>query len=192
MQPNVNVLRGSIGLNQFVLRIVIFLSTMIAMFCLTTAADAAGWSDLTIRMLPDSSFASVETAEGGSKIRHCPHHDTNGNLDNDQLIYVLGTLNREQWLDASQKELAEKHLEKHYAQFTNSVLKTNSTALPVSINDAPLTELVKIPTIGPVLAVSIMEYREQKGSFKVPEDIKNVKGIGDRTFNAIAHYIRVK
>ncbi len=52
------------------------------------------WSAGKISLLPDSSFALVEI-EKGKKVRHCPHHDANGTLDEEQLIYVLGNFDDE-------------------------------------------------------------------------------------------------
>ena len=155
-----------------------------------SSAICQGWSDLTIRRLPDSSFAVVEV-KPGKKIRHCPHHDSNGKLDNEQLIYVLGTLDRETWLDPENEEVAKKHLENHYDKVIAKIMKKGLHD-PVNINKAKLVELVALPQIGPVMAVKIVEYKETHGLFETIEDIKKVKGIGTGVFNAIKHYISVK
>ena len=52
----------------------------------------------------------------------------------------------------------------------------------VSINTADSEELQKIPGVGPVTAENIISYRENNGSFKSIDDIKNVSGIGEKTF----------
>ena len=54
---------------------------------------------------------------------------------------------------------------------------------PVNINKATAAELAALDGVGPVLAKRIVEYRTKHGAFKKPEDIKNVKGIGDAIFN---------
>ena len=154
-----------------------------------SSAICQGWSDLTIRRLPDSSFAVVEV-KPGKKIRHCPHHDLNGKIDEEQLIYVLGTLNRETWIYPENKKIAGKHLKKHYGKFIAKVMKKGLQA-PVNINRAKLVELVALPQIGPALSVKIVEYKETYGLFQTIEDIKKVKGIGVGVFNAIKHYIAV-
>ena len=154
-----------------------------------SSAICQGWSDLTIRRLPDSSFAVIE-AKPGEKIRHCPHHDSNGKLDEEQLIYVLGTLDRETWLDPKNEEVAKKHLEKHYDKFIAKMMKKGLQG-SVNINRASLTDLVTLPHVGPVLAVKIVEYRNMHGLFEKIEDIRKVQGIGSGTFNAIKHYIAV-
>jgi competence ComEA-like helix-hairpin-helix protein len=154
-----------------------------------TSAICQGWTDLRIRLLPDSSFAVIE-AKAGEKIRHCPHHDSNGKIDEEQLIYVLGTIDRETWLDSKNEEVAKKHLENHYDKFIAKVMKKGLQD-PVNINRAKLIELVALPQIGPVLAVKIVEYRTTRGLFETIEQIKNVEGIGSGTFNAVRHYITV-
>ena len=166
----------------------LLLFSLLVLFMLNEgSARCQGWSDLTIRLLPDSSFAVVEV-KAGTKIRHCPHHDLNGKLDEEQLIYVLGILGEETWIDPGNEEVARKHLENHYDKFIAKVMKKGLQD-PVNINRAKLIELVALPQIGPVLAVKIVEYRNTHGVFETIEQIKNVEGIGSGTFHAVRHYI---
>jgi len=51
--------------------------------------------------------------------------------------------------------------------------------------------LKSLPGIGDVLAGRIIEYRNEKGSFKSIEELKNVSGIGDKRFNDIKNKITV-
>lgn len=62
----------------------------------------------------------------------------------------------------------------------------------VNINTATQAELEALPRIGPSIAQRIIEYRNTHGPFKAIEEIKNVSGIGDATFEAIAPFITVK
>ena len=52
----------------------------------------------------------------------------------------------------------------------------------ININTAGSEELQNLDGVGPVTAEKIIEYRESNGMFKTIEDIKNVSGIGDKTF----------
>ncbi len=52
----------------------------------------------------------------------------------------------------------------------------------VNINTASAEELDSLPGIGPVLAERILAYREQIGTFTSLEQLKEVSGIGDKTF----------
>lgn len=62
----------------------------------------------------------------------------------------------------------------------------------VDLNTATKSELCKIPGIGTVKAQAIIDYREANGDFYSIEEIKNVSGIGDKTFESIREYIYVE
>lgn len=62
----------------------------------------------------------------------------------------------------------------------------------ININTASLEELDILSGIGQAKAQDIIDYREQNGSFKVIEDIQNVKGIGSGIFAKISEQITVE
>ena len=55
----------------------------------------------------------------------------------------------------------------------------------VNINEADVETLTSLPGIGKSKATAIVSYREKNGYFGSIEDIKNVSGIKDGTFEAI-------
>ena len=59
----------------------------------------------------------------------------------------------------------------------------------ININTADSATLQEISGIGPVTAQKIIDYRSDNGRFKTIEDIKNVSGIGDKTFENLKDYI---
>jgi competence protein ComEA len=61
----------------------------------------------------------------------------------------------------------------------------------VNINTATKEELDSLKGIGPVKAQAIVDYRTQNGPFKSVDDIRKVKGIGDKTFDEIKGDIAV-
>lgn len=69
----------------------------------------------------------------------------------------------------------------------------NGTDLPgkININTADSGRLQDIPGVGPVTADKIIQYREENGRFASIEDIKNVSGIGDKTFEKLKDHITV-
>ena len=67
---------------------------------------------------------------------------------------------------------------------------SNSNGL-ININTADDKELQKIKGIGPALAGRIIEYRESNGAFKSIEEIKKVRGIGEKTFEKMRDEIKV-
>ncbi len=54
----------------------------------------------------------------------------------------------------------------------------------VNINKATVEELTQLQGIGPAYAERIVEYREAHGPFERPEGIMNVKGIGQKIWEA--------
>ena len=52
----------------------------------------------------------------------------------------------------------------------------------ININTASVEELTQLKGIGPNHAAKIIEFREKNGPFKIPEDIMQVPGIGQKTF----------
>lgn len=59
----------------------------------------------------------------------------------------------------------------------------------ININKGDSESIAELPYIGPVLAERIIAYRENVGLFERKEDIKNVKGIGEKTFSKIKDLI---
>lgn len=60
----------------------------------------------------------------------------------------------------------------------------------LDINRASLEQLQTLPGIGPTTAQNIIDYRNEVGYFETIEDIKNVSGIGESTFNNIKDLIK--
>ena len=52
----------------------------------------------------------------------------------------------------------------------------------ININTADAILLQQLTGVGPVTAQKIVDYREQNGKFKSPEELMNVSGIGEKTF----------
>lgn len=87
-------------------------------------------------------------------------------LQNHELV-VIGNIN-----DKENTNMIEESSEAEYDGLIN-------------INSANLEELKKISGVGDVKAQSIIEYREKNGGFKSIDEIKNIDGIGEKTFEKI-------
>jgi len=61
----------------------------------------------------------------------------------------------------------------------------------VNINTASVSEFETLPGIGPTMAQAIVDYRIQNGPFLGIQDILNVPGIGQATFERIKDYLTV-
>ena len=151
------------------IRKVYILCILFSIFVFPCCGYSQQWSITEIQSLPDSSFAVIEVAEHGTKVRHFAYRDIHGTIDREQLIFCLGTFNDETWVNPENIEAARKCLEEHYDR-----LKLNQTkeGIPtaININTASLEDLVRVPNIGPVTAVKIYRFREpcQYGTSVLP------------------------
>ena len=62
----------------------------------------------------------------------------------------------------------------------------------VNINTANVDKLTELTGIGETRAKAIIEYRESHGGFNEIDDIKNVSGIGEASFQKIKDNIKVR
>ena len=78
---------------------------------------------------------------------------------------------------------------------SNSSLPQSSEVNPVqekiNISTATAEELDTLPNIGPVKAEAIIQYREEQGPFYTIEQIQEVDGIGEKTFEKIKDMITI-
>lgn len=61
----------------------------------------------------------------------------------------------------------------------------------VDINTASAAELATIKGIGPAKAQSIIDYRDKNGTFKTVDDLKLVRGIGDKMLEQLRPHVTV-
>lgn len=73
----------------------------------------------------------------------------------------------------------------------NNEVNEESDDGKISINDSDISKLKEIPGIGEVKANSIILYREKNNGFKSIEELKNVDGIGEKTFEKIKDSIKL-
>ena len=61
----------------------------------------------------------------------------------------------------------------------------------ININTADSAALQEIPGVGPATAEKIISYRETNGRFRNKEDLMNVSGIGEKTFEKMKDMITI-
>jgi competence protein ComEA len=66
-----------------------------------------------------------------------------------------------------------------------------ATGVKVNLNTATAADLDTLPRIGPAMAQRILDYRAAEGTFSSIEDLRNVTGIGEKTFAALQDLITV-
>ncbi|MBQ6297287.1 MAG: helix-hairpin-helix domain-containing protein [Selenomonadaceae bacterium] len=93
--------------------------------------------------------------------------------------------------DTEAVNLAEKltdgqhvHIPTKEILFQEQNFSSASSSDLVNINTADAERLATLKGIGPALAQRIIDYREQNGNFKSIDELKNVRGIGQKKFDA--------
>ena len=74
---------------------------------------------------------------------------------------------------------------------SSSAASGQASSGKLNLNAATEAELTTLPGIGPAKAQAILEYREQNGRFKSVDDLKNVSGIGEKTFEKLREFIEI-
>ena len=87
--------------------------------------------------------------------------------------------------------IVESNIDSGTVEQSNEIKSNNNKKLKININTATKTDLETLPGIGESTALKIIEYRKEKGKFKLIEDIKQVNGIGEYKFNKIKELITV-
>ncbi len=107
-----------------------------------------------------------------------------------QLIEIAGGLTSD--CDTKSINLSKKLSDEEsiYIPFLGDEISSISDNL-ININTATKDELDSLPGIGAVTAEAIINYRTNIGVFKKIEDIMNVSGIGESSFEKIKDYITV-
>ncbi len=90
--------------------------------------------------------------------------------------------------DETSQKISTEVSNENNRNYGNNMSEANGK---ININSADSATLQEIPGIGPSKADKIIEYRTNVGPFKTIEDIKNISGIGDKTFETIKEFIIV-
>ena len=61
----------------------------------------------------------------------------------------------------------------------------------IDVNRASLSQLTRLPGIGPTLAQRIINYRKEKGGFRTLLELQEVPGIGEKKFQQIKDKITI-
>ncbi len=72
-----------------------------------------------------------------------------------------------------------------------TVTEKDNQVTCVNINKANLDDFKTLPGIGPVKAERIVQYRKTKGYFTSINELKNVKGIGEKTIEQLKPFLKI-
>jgi competence protein ComEA len=59
----------------------------------------------------------------------------------------------------------------------------------VNLNSATAAQLATLPGIGPKVAARIVEYRQKSGGFKSVQELMNIQGVGEKSFQKLQPYV---
>ncbi|HHU6749579.1 TPA: helix-hairpin-helix domain-containing protein [Staphylococcus pseudintermedius] len=127
---------------------------------------------------------------------------------NDRMKQLLDKAEPLETADLSRVNLAEKLIDQkmiyipsqgevvpsnssHVSQQAHTSAASTSQNISVNLNTADEKELTQIPGIGPSKAQTIIKHREENGPFQSVENLKDVKGIGEKTFEKLKDYLTV-
>ena len=102
-------------------------------------------------------------------------------LLSDQMVIVVPNINQ---------TLEEEFSMVNY--FANETDEDPHKELKININVTNVAELTLLPGIGEKKAQAIIDYREEYGSYQTIEDLMNVSGIGQKTFDKLSSMISVQ
>ncbi len=74
---------------------------------------------------------------------------------------------------------------------SNKPITNNQISNKINLNTASREELEALPGIGPAMAERIIEYRKINSGFRNVEEIKLVKGIGEKIWEEIKEMVRL-
>lgn len=78
------------------------------------------------------------------------------------------------------------------AESLEQVVESVVNAVGVDVNTASAALLTHVAGIGPSLAEKIVQFREEKGKFATRSVIKDVPGMGPKTFEQSAGFLRIR
>lgn len=61
----------------------------------------------------------------------------------------------------------------------------------VNLNTATAEDLIKLQGVGPAIAERILEYRNERGAFESPEELANIRGIGEAKLQKIRNHVTI-
>ena len=73
----------------------------------------------------------------------------------------------------------------------SSAVRQTADGFKVNLNKATASDLQLIPGVGPSTAEKILDYRNTAGKFNSIADLKNISGIGEKTYDNMKDYIEV-
>lgn len=129
-------------------------------------------------LMPDDRVIDAITMAGGYTAEADSTYINHAQKITDEMVIYVPKIGEE--IDLEQQTV-----------ISSPATENQTTNGKINLNTASETDLLTLPGIGPAKAKAILEYRQQNGSFKTVDDLKNVSGIGEKTYEKLKQYIEI-
>lgn len=136
----------------------------------------------------------IEEAGGLTKDAQLKAINRSQLLKDQDKIYIPGKGDKVGAAQTANSAAASTPVSSSASSSSSSVSSSTSGAASgdlINLNTATASDLQKLNGIGEKKAEQIIAYRQEKGSFKSIDELKEVSGIGDKTFAAIKDQLTI-
>ena len=138
----------------------------------------------------------IEKAGGLTKDAQLQAINRSQLLKDQDKVYILGKGDKTEAAQTANSAAASAPASSPSASASSASSVSSSTSgaasgYLINLNTATASDLQKLNGIGEKKAEQIIAYRQEKGSFKSIDELKEVSGIGDKTFAAIKDQLTI-
>lgn len=137
----------------------------------------------------------IEKAGGLTKDAQLQAINRSQLLKDQDKIYIPGKGNKTEAAQTANSAAASAPASSPSASASASSVSSSTSGAAsgdlINLNTATASDLQKLNGIGEKKAEQIIAYRQEKGSFKSIDELKEVSGIGDKTFAAIKDQLTI-
>lgn len=157
----------------------------------TIVVDVAGEvSEPAVYVLPIGTriYQAIEAAGGLTKDADTSSTNLAAVLSDATKLYIPS----KKEIRMIETKTGEKASDPYIGGSTATTSKNDTATTLVNLNTATSAQLQELPGVGPSTADKILSYRKEYGSFKTKEELMNVSGIGEKTFDKLKDSITVE
>lgn len=141
------------------------------------------WDEMVIIIYSKEEVESFTSTKEVELEEMLESEEINNIILNDATLKEEDIVTNQDSYSATSKEEIKPEEQKTPDSSKNST--TEKLTSKISINTAPVEELMKLTGIGKTKAEAIISYRNTNGNFTTLEDLMKVKGIGEKIFAKI-------
>lgn len=138
-------------------------------------------------------FELIELAGGLSKSAYTKNINLSKKVTDEMVVYIFTEEEFQKKITCPSKNETSTEITKEILDHESIILEGEITEEKdkINLNKANLEQLLKVPGIGETKAKSIIEYRNQNGEFHSVEELKEISGIKDGTYEKIKDYFTI-